>query len=518
MINSLLPISDMTAATTSSLGKVKTDGLTTKTDQDGTIHATETRELTQAQFDALPQEEKDNGTTYFISDGHGEGNVSELNDLTDVDITSASSGEVLEYDGSKWVNATAPSSVPSGGTTNQALLKNSNSDGDTKWADVAMPGDVTNLQNQINDLRDRLPQIYGAVWDGSADSEWTRTDDAATFSDPQPYYAGMVGTPSSPFDSIQPWAGMARSTDANAGEVVAIPKFYYKMGYASGTTGLKIQIAPASNGAEWAADNGFKVSPAHMDRGDGAGVRDVVYIGRYHCASDYKSKTGVTPKVSITRNAARQGIHALGSNIWQNDYATRVTLWMLYLVEFANWNSQNKIGGGCSATTATSSAVFNMGYTDSMPYHTGTVASSISRTVYGGTQYRNIEGLWDNCHDLCDGIYFSGADVYGILNPANFSDTTGGTLLGTRPTSTQYISKFSITSVSGFEWAIFPSAVAGSESTYVCDYYDYNADGVALRVGAQYSQNQNRGLFFLDSSLIASYSSATSGSRLMILP
>lgn len=360
--------------------------------------------------------------------------------------------------------------------------------------------------------------VYGASWDGSADSAWTRTDDAVGFADPQPYYAGMSGTPSSPFDGILPWAGMVKVENATAGTVVAIPKFYYKMGYASGTTGLKIQIAPATNGNAWALANGFQTSPAHVDRGDGKGERDIVYVGRYHCASDYKSTTGVTPKVSITRDAARQGIHALGSTIWQNDYATRVTLWMLYLVEFANWNSQDKIGGGCSATTATSSAVFNMGYTDSMPYHTGTVSGSIGRTVYGGTQYRNIEGLWDNCYDWCDGIYFSAANVYGILNPANFSDTAGGTLLGTRPTSSQCISAFSIPSVTGYEWAIYPSAVAGSESTYVGDYCSYNASGVVLSVGGSYSQNQARGLFYLSGDGAASHSHAHVGSRLLILP
>ena len=360
--------------------------------------------------------------------------------------------------------------------------------------------------------------VYGAVWDGSADSEWTRTDDAANFPDPQPYYSGMSGTPSSPFDSIQPWSGMQKST-RTGGVMVSIPKFYYKMGYASGTTGLKIQIAPASNGAAWAAENGFKVSPAHMDRGDGKGEREVVYIGRYHCgASDYKSTTGVLPKVSITRAAARTAIHALGDNIWQNDYATRVTLFMLYLVEFAHWNSQDKIGGGCSATTATSSAVFTMGYTDSMPYHTGTVSTSISRTAYGGTQYRYIEGLWDNCFDWCDGIYFSGADIYGILNPANFSDTTGGTKTGTRPTSSNYISAFAIPSVANLEWMIYPSAVSGGEATYVGDYCYYNASGVVLRVGGFYDQYQDRGLFFLNGGNAASYAGAGIGSRLLELP
>jgi len=361
--------------------------------------------------------------------------------------------------------------------------------------------------------------IYGAVWDGSADTFWTRTDNSVGWIDPSPYYAGMSGTPSSPCDDIMPWSGMVKSEDASAGTVVAIPKFYYKMGHASGTTGLKIQIAPASNGADWATANGFKVSPAHMDRGDGKGEREIVYVGRYHCAaSTYKSTTGVLPQVNITRATARTSIHALGSNIWQMDFATLVTLWMLYLVEYADWDSQEKLGGGCSATTATSSAAYTMGSTDSMPYHSGTVSSSISATVYGANQYRNIENLWGNCCDWIDGVYFDAANIYSIINPANFSDTENGTLVGTRPTSGDFISAFGISAVSGFEWLLYPSAISGSSTTYICDYCGYSASSVVLRVGGFYSQGRSYGLFYFGGNYAASGSSANIGSRLMILP
>jgi hypothetical protein len=159
-----------------------------------------------------------------------------------------------------------------------------------------------------------------------------------------------------------------------------------------------------------------------------------------------------------------------------------------------------------------------MGSTDSMPYHSGTVSSSIGRTVYGANQYRYIENLWGNCYDWIDGVYFSAANIYSILNPANFSDTANGTLVGTRPTSKNYISAFGISAVSGFEWFLYPSAVSGSESTYVCDYCHYNASGVVLRAGGSYGQNQNRGLFCLSGSDAASVVNASIGSRLMILP
>ena len=349
--------------------------------------------------------------------------------------------------------------------------------------------------------------IYGVEWDGSSTTLLSRTDAAANFTNPVPYVAGAQSY-SSPFDNLMPWSGIERVANASAGELVKIPKFWYKTTF-SGSS-FKLQIADAE------AD-GFSVAPAFMDRGDSKGERDYAYVGRYHCSSsNYKSATGVTPKVSVTRDAARTGIHGLGNDIWQWDYAMLTTIWMLYLVEYANWNSQAVIGGGCSQTTSTSSAVFNCGGTDSMPYHTGTV--SAQHSDYGDCQYRYIENLWGNCYDWCDGIYFSSANVYAIKNPSSFSDTSGGTLVGTRPTSGGYISAWSKSSVSGYDWFMYPSAVAGSDSTYVPDYCSYNASGVVLRVGGHYGQGQSLGMFSLYGYGAASYSYASIGSRLQYLP
>ena len=355
--------------------------------------------------------------------------------------------------------------------------------------------------------------IYGVQWDGSSSTAWTRTDDAALFADPQPYYAGMSGTPSSPFDDKMPWSGMEIVDDANAGKLVKIPKFWYK--WTRSGSSMKLQISDSEQ-------TGFHVSPAHADRGDGSGERDYVYVGRYHCAaSTYKSTSGVTPAGNITREQFRSNIHNLGSKIWQNDFAMFWTLRMLYLVEFADWNSQAKIGGGCSQTTAASSAVYNMGYTDSMPYHTGTTSNSIGATVYGGTQYRYIEGLWDNVYDFCDGIYFNDRTVYVINNPANFSDTTGGTNVGTRANANGVVTQWTDpSSITGLEYALYPAAVTEDSNyeTYDCDVSFYNASGVVLYVGGIYFQYQNNGAFCLFGYYAASDKYASRGSRLQMLP
>lgn len=340
--------------------------------------------------------------------------------------------------------------------------------------------------------------IYGASWDGTSTTAWTRTDDAEEYTDPVPYVAGATNY-GSPFDDKLPWSGMTKST-RNGNSVVAIPKFWYKI--AQDGAGMTIKISDHE-------ETGYSVSPAHMDRGDGSGERDVVYVGRYHCDSSYKSTTGVKPVANITRSAARTSIHNTNSKIWQMDFATRFTLWLLYIVEFADWNSQAKIGYGCGDNSATG----NMGYTDSMPYHTGTTQAS--RTTYGlGTQYRNIEGLWDNVYDWCDGAYYASSGMNIIKNPANFSDSTGGTSVGT-PTS-GWPSAFSVKNVSGTYGMFIPTATGGSESTYSCDYWFFVASYPCLFVGGNYSQDGYHGFFCVGYTASGAY--AYIGCRLLELP
>ena len=374
-------------------------------------------------------------------------------------------------------------------------------------------GDVTVTVNVAADSNYNAPaaktcsvtvsfaQIYGVQWDGTASTTWSRTDAAETFVNPTP--AVNNGNGSSPFDTIMPWAGMVVEDDATAGKLVKIPKYWFK--WTRSGNGMKLQI---SNGPE----AGFHVSPAHADRGDGKGERDYVYVGRYHCNTSYKSQAGSQPAASMTRAQARSNIHNLGSTYWQYDFAMYWTIMMLYLVEYANWNSQATIGYGCSP----SSQKFNMGAADAMIYHTGT--SAASRTTYGSVQYRHIEGLWDNVYDWCDGIRFSGSTVYCIANPASFSDTSGGTNVGTRATSSGYISGWTNPTADGFEYALYPNAVSGSETTYVCDYCNYNASGVVLRVGGDFGQVQSRGAFFLFGNNAASDAVTNIGCRLQKLP
>ena len=62
-----------------------------------------------------------------------------------------------------------------------------------------------------------------------------------------------------------------------------------------------------------------------------------------------------------------------------------------------------------------------------------------------------------------------------------------------------------------------PSASSGSETTYSCDYWGFDASVPCLYVGGYYSQYGNRGLFFVDY-YAATSASAGIGCRLLELP
>ena len=298
--------------------------------------------------------------------------------------------------------------------------------------------------------------VYGATWDGTYTPTWTRTDSASLMVDPVPYVDDGETVPSSPFDEIMPWAGMVEVEDDNAGTLVTIPKYYYSCTKDGTAMTLKISPIPFE---------GSHVSPRHADCGDGYGERDVVYIGKYLCDENYKSTSGVNSLTNKTRAQFRDGIHALGADIWQCDYAMYWTLRFLFLAEISSWDYYNKIGNSYNTPWAN-------GMTDSIPYHTGTTGAT--RASAGRTKYRNIE--IGGRKEIIDGISLS-SYIYCQTDPSKFSDTTSQyTRIGSCASKDEgYIRSFLVPStVSGYEWALLPdNCNATSAAQYACAYWNY---------------------------------------------
>lgn len=368
--------------------------------------------------------------------------------------------------------------------------------------------------SKIYNVELTFDNVYGVEW-GLTGQTLSRTGAATEFTNPVPYVNNGMSAEncSSPFDNLYPWNGMIRET-VDGNEVVKIPKFWYKIEKTSSK--LSIQIADAPR-------DGFNVSPAHRARGSYP-EQDYVYIGRYHSDSNYKSTSGVIPVANITRATARINQAAIGSGYYQLDFSLWVTIWMLYLVEFANWNTQSMIGYNCG----NNSSKENTGSTDTMPYHTGTMQTS--KTTYGvGVQYRYIEDPWGNVLDWCDGITFgpdennnAGEGIYCFEDFADYSDSynsANAVLVGRRANVSNYIQDFDQSNINGFDWVLYPgNGDTGSSQNQVPDGCYFVASGVVLRVGGYYYQSASRGLFYLYGYDAASYQNGYIGVRLQKIP
>lgn len=356
-------------------------------------------------------------------------------------------------------------------------------------------GKVKSIKDSNNILIWHRPKIYGISWAGGTSATCTRTDDSASFASPVIGKGTTKG--SSPFDNCYPWSDIKTVTD-NGNVLVEIPKFWYRW-TKSGST-MKLQIADHKM-------PNFLTSPMHADRGDGKGERDVAYLGKYKCASDYKSKAGCAPVGSITIGTARSKIKALGTGYYQQDYASFWTLRMLFLVEWATWDGQSVLKN----TSDFSSGAVVTGKTASMAYHTGISADGYS------VQYRYVEDPWENWLEWLDGLYYSGTNMYVINNPNNFAVGSNGTKVGTRPTSYGFIKSWTIPTVSGYEWALVPTKMSSSIA-YTYDGYYYDSAGTVTYIGGARNTYDVHGPFFLYTDFTATSTSSVIGARIMKLP
>lgn len=371
------------------------------------------------------------------------------------------------------------------------------------WTVTATLGDeTTTAAVEVTEYKDyplelAYVKIYGVCWNyGNSSTACTRLTKA---SDPsgfvnvdittEPKAAVGTGAGSSPFDSCMPWSGMEEynvvsnavgpkqgesgfSRSSNGDVVVRIPDFWYKI----------VDDASDKKRYYYIADR----KETGWDKHPGSGR----YVGRYHTNTSNQSRTGYSPRVNITRADARSDAAGKGTGWALYDYASWCAIGLLYLVEYANWNTQAKVGRGyCDSN----SSAISSGGTDSMVYHTGRASGTDGKTA---VQYRHIENPWGNVFQWVDGINFTGSIVYACTDPSKYADDTldGYTNIGTRAASNGYISALGMSTTA--PWTIYPTAVGGSETTYVPDYSWTSAGWLVLCVGGGWDGGSSAGLFY----------------------
>ena len=382
------------------------------------------------------------------------------------------------------------------------------------WAIKATKGDQTaegtvsiTASGQSKALTLSYANVFGVCWDTSNSS--TALTRLTPETDPyglvtksvttEPVPAVGAGSGSSPFDSFAPWSGMRECNLDASGTVTAwkgdsvfsrsnsytmvfIPEFY---------------VAYKENGTKkyfYVADEeitGFAMHP-------GSGK----YVGRYHMNAFGKSVSGVSPYVNIIRATARSKAKSIGTKYHLYDFATYCAIIWLYLIEFADWNCQSKIGHGL---TDRNTSALSSGITDAMTYHTGYISGTKENS---GVQYRWIENLWGNVYQWVDGFNANGAEVYYCTDPSKYADdtTTGYTKIGTLPAS-GWIKDLTVPD----NGLLIPKTTGGSDSTYIPDYAGSSSGWRVLCVGGFWNNGSNAGLlcFYANYASSDSYSSVS---------
>lgn len=362
-------------------------------------------------------------------------------------------------------------------------------------------------------------------------------------------------TEGSDFDSIYPYSEMKLCNVNDSGEITAyigdsgfkrdgtngqvmvkIPKFYYRHVY--GEAAKKHQF--------WISEHpisGFKLHPAFMR----AGVeKECIYMGAYKASIDTSitktvtvkgengedktlnvnalaSVSGALPAVQKKRYEFRASAKARGDNWCIVDALARNAVALLYLVEYADTNSQSAIGAG--VTDSTNTAAIASGGCDYLNGASGNAVGDVGKV---SVSYRGLEDLWGNVWEFIDGINIENSEKQPYIadDNSNFADDTftgvytpsGVTL----PSGNGYVRDFACSGDA--DWLLMPSAAEETgtgSSTYIPDYYYQNwgnsADKVAL-AGGIWHHGSYAGLFLWCVNVTSSRANLTVGARVLLIP
>ena len=369
-----------------------------------------------------------------------------------------------------------------------------------------------------------LTSVFGVSWDSSNPS--TALTRLTKANDPnklvtvdittEPVPAVGTGSGSSPFDKYMPWMEMEEyNIEAETGMrtkkgnsnftrtqptkpvLVKIPEFYYKV-EKSGTI-FRYYVADGP------------VDEFHLHPGSGC------YVARYEAIGSNNSSLGsflgsysstLAPSTRQTRDTYRTRARNMASGFQLYDFAAWCAVGLLYLVEFADWDSQKKMGQGI----VNDADSHKTGETDSMVYHTGRAAGTDGKTA---VQYRGIENPWGNVLEFVDGINFKNYAPYICTDPTKYADdiTTNYTITGVSLGGNGWTKGLGLST--NFPWAYLPNEVGGSVSTFIPDYVTHLSQGwQVLVVGGYYSDGSYAGLFRFGSNYTSLESNSTIGARL----
>lgn len=267
------------------------------------------------------------------------------------------------------------------------------------------------------DITPQINAIYGikrAI--DSSSSQWTRTDDAV----------GLIANATkngnavqNNFDNLSPWKDIISynydtatqqatayygddnftftPTENNILVLTKIPTFWYKR--------------------EQKADGYEYIQIANYEA-EGFDKFNSCSVGRYTVSGSTESltvKSGISPLMDEGLVSFKSAIENIGTNFYMMDWQTWGAIQLLYLVEYADYDSQEMLGNGIIDG-------FNalaVGGCDSLGMKSGCLVNDNKHSVI----YRGIENVLGNAGQCLDGINFNGVQGYVCKIPDKYVDS-----------------------------------------------------------------------------------------------
>lgn len=236
--------------------------------------------------------------------------------------------------------------------------------------------------------------------------------------------------------------------------------------------------------------------------------KEKFYLGAYKGfldSSKLRSWSGKTPTATQTRAVFRTQAQANGAGYDQSGFYQLTFRQCMYLLKYKNLDSQTALGRGY---VDANSAAIATGGTNAKGMDFGEATGKLQMKLFG------IEDFWGNIYEWIDGIWSDGSRNIWTGSDAFNDGTTGYTNNGQGATADigNYMSAPQGSTKTGF----VAKTVAGSATTYFCDYANLAASCVAC-FGGSWSIAAYAGAFMLYVNNAASNSSAGIAARLMYL-
>ena len=331
---------------------------------------------------------------------------------------------------------------------------NSTNYGSSAWVEV------------IGTTKDVFFVTYGVNWNPTTDT-YERTENASS-APLSASYPGLIQTQMkrcvlntdgtvkyylSATDSTKKADGTTAIIDGTDGNVmVQIPKFWYKYEFADGKHKWLI-----SDGAQ----PGFEVHPAFDRQGT---IRDFRYYPAYQgftLSGKLISGSGRVPTANKTRAVFRTEAAANGTGWSQIDWNLLIAVQLLYLTEYADFDTQAMLGQGITSGSVYTAVT---GSSNSL----GNASSPSTNTSTQFMSYRGIENWYGQIYKFIDGVNIKDREYFVNKKPSTYADdvftgdyvTTGMTMTAT----TGYVKNI-VQNKNGF----ISSDSTGTDSTYIPD-------------------------------------------------